>query len=289
MAVSETRGKTEKAKKMTPEIYFARKLASNEKKIRDKSLKKLKRWLAARSAVPDAFTEDELLKLWKGLFYCMWMSDKPLIQEDLAETIASLIHSVQDRATGLLFYSISIRTLARDWAGIDTWRVDKFLMFMRRIIRHSLEYLAQGGWKDEEVKSYSKILSDNIINANKSVTSVQIPLGLQLHVVNLFPEELAKVGEEGLESSVILEMLEPFVKCLTHSNDSRLQKDIKQHVFTYLIKQSDEGLEYEASGAENPKKQIRNFNDSGRKRKSKKKVDQNFIKTIQSNTNVSMN
>ena len=60
-------------------------------------------------------------------------------------------------------------------------------------MRHSLEYLAQGGWKDEEVKSYSKILSDNIINANKSVTSVQIPLGLQLHVVNLFPEELAKV------------------------------------------------------------------------------------------------
>ena len=75
-----------------------------------------------------AFTEDELLKLWKGLFYCMWMSDKPLIQEDLAETIASLIHSVEDRATGLMFFSISIRTLARDWAGIDTWRVDKFLM-----------------------------------------------------------------------------------------------------------------------------------------------------------------
>lgn len=39
--------------KMTPEIYFARKLASNEKKIRDKSLKKLRRWIAARSAVPD--------------------------------------------------------------------------------------------------------------------------------------------------------------------------------------------------------------------------------------------
>lgn len=27
-----------------------------------------------------AFTADELLKLWKGLFYCLWMQDKPLIQ-----------------------------------------------------------------------------------------------------------------------------------------------------------------------------------------------------------------
>jgi len=39
--------------KMTPEIYFARKLASNEKKIRDRSLKKLRRWIEARSSVPD--------------------------------------------------------------------------------------------------------------------------------------------------------------------------------------------------------------------------------------------
>lgn len=26
------------------------------------------------------FTHDELLKVWKGLFYCMWMQDKPLLQ-----------------------------------------------------------------------------------------------------------------------------------------------------------------------------------------------------------------
>lgn len=26
------------------------------------------------------FTPDELLKIWKGLFYCMWMQDKPLQQ-----------------------------------------------------------------------------------------------------------------------------------------------------------------------------------------------------------------
>ena len=39
--------------KMTPEIYFARKLAANDKKTRDNTLKKLKKWLGARSTVPD--------------------------------------------------------------------------------------------------------------------------------------------------------------------------------------------------------------------------------------------
>jgi len=58
----------------------------------------------------------------------MWMSDKPLIQEDLAETIASLIHSIVDRKTALNFFKISLVTMGRDWSGIDTWRMDKFMM-----------------------------------------------------------------------------------------------------------------------------------------------------------------
>lgn len=29
---------------------------------------------------PDGFTSEEMLKLWKGLFYCLWMQDKPLLQ-----------------------------------------------------------------------------------------------------------------------------------------------------------------------------------------------------------------
>lgn len=40
-------------------------------------------------------------------------------------------------------------------------------------------------------------------------------------------------------------MLEPFAKCLATSNDQRLKKEITQHVFIYLIKQTDEALEYE--------------------------------------------
>ena len=68
------------------------------------------------------------MKLWKGLFYCMWMSDKPLIQEDLAETISELVHSIVDRKTGLKFITIALKTMANHWSGIDTWRMDKFLM-----------------------------------------------------------------------------------------------------------------------------------------------------------------
>lgn len=95
------------------ESQFARRLAGNEKKIRDKALKKLKKYMSLRSQKSDGgfnrwvnrrlnehhhfqsityyFSRDEMLRIWKGLFYCMWMSDKPLIQEELSENIAHLM------------------------------------------------------------------------------------------------------------------------------------------------------------------------------------------------------
>lgn len=34
------------------------------------------------------FSQEELLKIWKGLFYCMWVQDEPLLQV----TYSSLCH-----------------------------------------------------------------------------------------------------------------------------------------------------------------------------------------------------
>nr|XP_033473216.1 ribosomal RNA processing protein 1 homolog B isoform X2 [Epinephelus lanceolatus] len=64
-----------------PEVQLAQRLASNEKPIRTKAIKKLRKYINARSHnASGGFTGDELLKLWKGLFYCLWMQDKPLLQ-----------------------------------------------------------------------------------------------------------------------------------------------------------------------------------------------------------------
>lgn len=65
------------------EIRFGRRLAANEKKTRDKAVKKLKAWLARQ----ESLTELDNRKIWRGLFYAMWMSDKPLVQEELAEEL----------------------------------------------------------------------------------------------------------------------------------------------------------------------------------------------------------
>ena len=32
-----------------------------------------------------------MMKLWKGLFYTFWMSDKPLVQEELAIVLSEMV------------------------------------------------------------------------------------------------------------------------------------------------------------------------------------------------------
>ncbi|XP_023602233.1 ribosomal RNA processing protein 1 homolog A-like [Myotis lucifugus] len=66
---------------LPPEIQLAQRLAGNEQVTRDRAVRKLRKYIVARTQrAAGGFTHDELLKVWKGLFYCMWMQDKPLLQ-----------------------------------------------------------------------------------------------------------------------------------------------------------------------------------------------------------------
>lgn len=84
--------------------------------------------LTKSNILSTAFTEADFMRLWKGLFYCMWMSDKPLIQEELAESLSNIVHCFDSMETALLYTKCTLKTLATEWFGIDRYRLDKFQM-----------------------------------------------------------------------------------------------------------------------------------------------------------------
>jgi ribosomal RNA-processing protein 1 len=88
-----------------------------DRKIRDQALDTLRSFMQHRTSVDQA----ELLKLWKGLFYCMWMSDKPRTQQQLARDLANLVDIVPKEAV-VPFLQAFWRTMAREWMGIDVLR-----------------------------------------------------------------------------------------------------------------------------------------------------------------------
>lgn len=222
------------------EVQFAHLLAGNEKKTRDIGVKKLKKWFYAKSASDKPFTENELLRIWKGLFYCFWMSDKPLIQEELSERIGAMIETFATEQCSLLFLKTFFLTMGREWFGLDKWRMDKFMMLVRRFVRDILKYNRKREWNTELANKISDSFKDDLF-----LLSLPNSMSLQLHVCDVFLEELAKVGGEDLSTEIINIYMEPFYKILVETNNGIYRNVVINKVFHHLLRQSDCGIEYE--------------------------------------------
>ncbi|KAF2189517.1 nucleolar protein NOP52 variant [Zopfia rhizophila CBS 207.26] len=180
---------------------FIKHLASSDKLIRDSALDSLRTYLSGRSEI----SEIDLLKLWKGLFYCMWMQDKPLHQQHLARDLASLVEVLQQPVV-LPFLDSFWKTIAREWGGIEALRMDKYLFLIRQYLNASFRYLSRQNWNNEAaIEQYAEILEETPLN----VLDVKIPNGLRYHVLDIYIDELEKVGAEKLECIPLEKLLEP--------------------------------------------------------------------------------
>ncbi|CAD6227372.1 GSCOCG00006142001-RA-CDS [Cotesia congregata] len=214
------------------EIKFARILAGNNKNARAKKLKKLRTWLTLRSR-----STIDFMRIWKGLYYCMWMSDKPLVQEELAESISQLIFCFDSKDVAMLYTKCALNTLNIEWFGIDQYRLDKFEMLARRIIRQTFAMCKRHSWNEQWVKGFADIIDFLLFDPKGS-------LGFRFHIIEIFMEELAKVSEGNIPEDIVTDLLRPFAKYLGSLRDEREIRHVTKHIFRYLIFQSDVGMEY---------------------------------------------
>lgn len=218
------------------EILFAQRLADNEKRVRDRALKKLRKYLGIKSSGGAAISGEDALKLWKGLFYCMYMADKPLVQEAVAEDISGLVHYINNEEDCQTFVRAGFLTFAREWNGIDVFRIDKYMMFIRRFLRHIFTHLRACAWNPKNVMAYTSILEATVVCPTDNVNNT--PLGLKTHVCEIILEELAKVGGESLQHSVIMAVIQPYFKVLALTKINAYTKFVREGIIHHLIRQT---------------------------------------------------
>ncbi|KAF1790203.1 Nucleolar, Nop52 [Phytophthora cactorum] len=178
---------------------FGQHLAHTEKKYRDRALKKLTVYLTKKKE----WTELEWDKLWKALFYCMWMSDKRPVQEELSTNLAGLVHRIPSAESALEFVHSFFRTMHREWHGLDGLRLDKF---------YSLD------WEEDLVQEFVTILSTEVVS--------QLPNGLRMH--------LADLGQ-GVDYEAFMILLEPFFTLLSSEYDKTVFKRVRELVFEDML------------------------------------------------------
>jgi hypothetical protein len=92
-------------------------LFAAERKEREAAVSSLRTYLSRDAE----FSRLDFLKLWKGLYYCMWMCDRMRVQQQLADTLAELVDVLQPQNT-ITFFDAFWSTLAKQWHTLDQHR-----------------------------------------------------------------------------------------------------------------------------------------------------------------------
>ncbi|KAH8120081.1 Nop52-domain-containing protein, partial [Phellopilus nigrolimitatus] len=195
-------------------------LASTDKRTRDKAVKSL----AAFLSTPDqnALPKSEMAKLWKGIFYCYWMSDKPLVQQALSSELAELLLTISSTNASLVFLKGFWEAIVREWNGIDRLRMDKYYMLVRKFVNASFRLLVRAEWDKNALEEYNDILTCK--GGPLCPEDNRVPTSLSYHLADVYLTELDKSLASSPDSNPppapLSLLLDPFLNlaALTNSN-----------------------------------------------------------------------
>jgi ribosomal RNA-processing protein 1 len=152
------------------------------------------------------------------------MSDRPIPQQNLCTSLASLI-SILPSETTIPFLRAFWQTMQREWTNIDVLRMEKFLLLVRRYVGASFEDLKKRGWNEEEINGMKEVWGEMPLN----VDDMRVPNGIRFHVLDLWVDELEKVGVlEEANEAVLESLLEPVRKLAKESPTKAVRKKAKE-------------------------------------------------------------
>jgi hypothetical protein len=82
----------------SPEVKFGRLLASPDQRVRHSTIQKLSQYLKKRCDISNqtgGISEMDLMKLWKGLWYTLYLCDKTPVQDDVSKKLCQMLWSLK--------------------------------------------------------------------------------------------------------------------------------------------------------------------------------------------------
>nr|CDS27203.1 ribosomal RNA processing protein 1 [Hymenolepis microstoma] len=167
---------------------LAKLLASDELKNRKIGYKYACELLKLHPGTDDAgVSYIDILGVCKGLYYSLWMQDKPLLQEEATARIVKLISIIKNRDVRSMYVKGVLATLAKEWESLDFWRQDKFMMLVRDFLVRCIVLVKKRALGPEIVASS---IFDSILNSDFNSA-----VDLKLHLIVVLKEELLNAGE----------------------------------------------------------------------------------------------
>ncbi|KAM0866713.1 hypothetical protein ACQ4PT_042459 [Festuca glaucescens] len=220
---------------------ITRRLASCNTSARERAVRHLLSEFLPASAADLSATD--LLKLWKGLFFCFWHADKPLYQSDLASRLAAAVSTAPSPAAAAAFLSAYLTTICREWPHIDVHRLDKFYLLNRRFLNHAFLFIGARSFAPDVTAQIVAVLSEKAFLPEADNATSR---GLGYHVADAFLDELMPVLPISLQSMELL--LDPFFNVLEKSTDRVLVSKVRSSLFERFLESGAQLLEMMKKG-----------------------------------------
>lgn len=171
----------------------------SDRKLRESSISALQSFISTRHTLSALDAQ----KLWTGLYYAHWMTDRPKPQQQLANDLSALLFLLPDPAPAKEWLRAFWHVLGVQWTSIEALRLDKFLLLVRRVFAAQLRYAKQHDYKDDVILD---VLKEFCFDGEGGSSGLGVlPLGLRLHIMDLWVDELER--EEILEDEDAKEFL----------------------------------------------------------------------------------
>ncbi|KFM74908.1 Ribosomal RNA processing protein 1-like protein, partial [Stegodyphus mimosarum] len=172
--------------------------------------------------------------------------------------------------------------MAREWGTIDRYRLEKFMMLVRKFLHQCYQLLRSLKWDPEHIRGFCKVMKKTVINPSHEGA----PLGLKMHICDIYMEELTIVGHEELTPDLVKMFLIPYCRMLWKCDDYFYLSDVAKNIFLYLINQdADERKFHEFPvlkfDAESVQQLLLKFAKKPSLRKKNMKVIYNIVKQFE--------
>lgn len=223
---------------------FVKQLGSNSKPVRDNALDKLHKYLISKPAKQSK--QMQYNKLWKGLYFSMWFSDRPRPQQRLADELGELHllylqnkskdneHELTLNDQAFIKFSRAFwKIMLMEWLQIDRYRLDKYLLLIRRVLYNQLKYLKSRDWNSKLVETYlAKVMRRIPLSGSPKVST-----GIPIHIMDILLDEWQRLFEREDQESMteliaetpLTDFLKIFQELVSNVDNSKvLRNKIKQ-------------------------------------------------------------
>ncbi|KAL9080729.1 MAG: hypothetical protein Q9159_007535 [Coniocarpon cinnabarinum] len=162
-------------------------------------------------------------------------------QQRLAQDYASLVTDSLQRQNAVPFIDAFWQTMAREWGGVDSQRLNKYLRLMRLMLRATFQFLGKNGFERHLLEEQNNVMTRIPLN----VEDASIPNGMRYHMLDVFVDELEATKDavgDIMNAAIIEQLLKPVVSVGRSGMDKAVRNRANECLSDERLKQWEVNL-----------------------------------------------